>query len=83
LVDALGAARGVEYETQYLDPAEAAVEEEKARLAGNEEAEMMWSIRPLVASGFGIADGDRKELDNALFDFKPETMEETFKRLYG
>jgi hypothetical protein len=83
LVDALGAARGVKYETQYLDPAEAKEKEEQARLAGDEEVEMQCSIRPLIASGFGVADGEGKGLDNALFDFRPETVEETFKRVYG
>jgi hypothetical protein len=43
---------------------------------------MMWSIRPLIGSGFGIADGDGAKLDNDLFDFLPETLEETFKRVY-
>jgi hypothetical protein len=83
LVDALGAARGVKYETQYLDPEEAKKKEEQARLAGDEGAEMQWSIRPLIASGFGVADGEGKELDNALFDFTPESVDETFKRVYG
>lgn len=83
LVDALGAARGVKYETKYLDPAEAKEKEEQARLAGDEGAEVQWSIRPLIASGFGAADGEGKGLDNALFDFRRETVEETFKRVYG
>ena len=52
LVDALGAARGVKYETQYLDPTDAKEKEELARIAGDEEVEMQWSIRPLIASGF-------------------------------
>lgn len=82
LVDALGAARGVRYETSYLPAEEAAVKEEEARLAGDEVPEMMWSIRPLIASGFGVADGNGAKLDNDLFDFTPETLEETFKRVY-
>jgi hypothetical protein len=83
LVDALGAARRVKYETQYLDPTEVKEKEEQARLAGDEGAEMQCSIRPLIASRFGVADGEGKGLDNAIFDFKPETLEETFKRVYG
>ena len=82
LVDSLGIARGVKYKTQYLPPAEAAVKEEQARLVGDEHAEMMWSIKPLIASGFGVADGAGAKLDNGLFDFTPETMNETFKRMY-
>jgi hypothetical protein len=82
LVDALGTAKGVKYKVHYLPPAEAAVNEEQARLAGNELSEMMWSIRPLVASGFGVADGAGSMLDNGLFDFTPETIDETFRRVY-
>ena len=66
-----------------MDPAEAKEREEQARVEGDEEAEIMWSIRPLIASGFGVADGVGRELDNGLFDFRAETMEETFKRVYG
>jgi hypothetical protein len=83
LVDALGAAKGVNYETQYLDPKGAAAKQEEARLAGDEQGEMMWSIRPLIASGFGIADGNSAKVDNELFDFTPETLQETFKRIYA
>jgi hypothetical protein len=82
LVDALGAARGVRYERQDQDLAEAGLREEQARIAGDEEAEMMWSIRPLIASGFGVADGEGKGLDSGLFGFTPETAEETFQRMY-
>ena len=82
LVDTLSKARGRDYKVTYLDPAEAAEEQEQARLAGDELGEMMWSIRPLVASGYGVADGAGK-LDNGLFDFCPETAEETFQRVYA
>ena len=83
LVDALGKARGQAYTVTYLDPAGAAEKEEQARLAGDEElAEMMWSIRPLVASGYGVADGNGP-LDNDLFGFRPETVDETFRRVYA
>jgi hypothetical protein len=58
------------------------LKQEQARLAGDEEAEMMWSIRPLVASGFGVANGEGKELDDGLFGFRPETAEKTFQRVY-
>lgn len=83
LVDALGAAKGVKYETRYL-PVEEAVEIEKqARSDGDELGEVVWSIRPLVASGYGVADGvPGSKLDNELFDFTPETMEETLVRLF-
>jgi len=82
LVDALSKARGRDYKVTYLDPAETAEKQEQARLAGNELGEMMWSVRPLVASGYGVADGTGK-LDNDLFDFRPETAEEAFQRVYA
>lgn len=54
---------------------------EQARLEGNELSEMMWSIRPLVSRGYEVADGEGTALDNGLFDFTPETMDETFTRI--
>ena len=84
LVDTLGAAKGVKYSVHYRDPAEAAAEEERARLNGDALGELMWSIRPLIASGYGVADGAPESmLDIAQFDFEPESVEKTFKRLYG
>jgi hypothetical protein len=83
LVHALGKAKGVTYTTKYLPVEEAAVKEEQAKLEGDEIGEMMWSIRPLIASGFRAADGVlRSKLDNEQFDFTPETMVETFDRHY-
>ena len=83
-MNALGAAKGVKYDVKYLPPSEAAIKEEKARIEGDEASEMMWSIRPLIASGFGIADGAQgSKLNNDTFDFKPETMDETFRRVYA
>jgi hypothetical protein len=83
LVNALGAAKGVKYTTHYLPPEEAVTKEKQAKREGDELGEVMWSIRPLVASGFGVADGaPGSKLDNGLFDFVPETMEETLERLF-
>jgi hypothetical protein len=82
LVAALSQARGRDYKVTYLDPAGAAEKQEQARLADDELGEVMWSIRPLAASGYGVADGTG-ELDNGLFDFRPETVEETFQRVYA
>jgi hypothetical protein len=42
---------------------------------------MMWSIQPLAANGFGIADRHGTTLDNGLFEFTPETLEHTFKSI--
>ena len=85
LVAALGKARGTSYQATYLDPAVAAAKEDEARRGGDEVGEIMWSIRPLVASGFGVAvaDADGRGLDNRLFGFRPETVEETFRRVYA
>lgn len=82
-MDALGVARGVKYLARYVDPAEAAVKEEEARLDGDDAGEMAWSVRPLIASGFAVADPEGTKLDNALFDFTPETIAETLSRVYG
>jgi len=83
LVVALGKSKGVKNTTKYLLVEEAAVKEEKAKLAGDEIGEMMWSIRPLIASVFGVADGVLgSKLNNELFDFTPKTMVETFDRFY-
>lgn len=84
IVDALSAARGTKYTVQYRSLLEAAANEEEARMNGDEVGEMSWSIRPLLASGFGVADGGalNSTLDNELFDFTPESMEMTFARIY-
>ncbi|KAI5456649.1 hypothetical protein BGZ63DRAFT_517418 [Mariannaea sp. PMI_226] len=80
LIKDLGQAQGVEYQSSYLDPADAAVKQEEARKRGDEEAELMWSVKPLAASGNGIVPG---KLDNDRFSFRPESARETFQRIYG
>ena len=82
LVEALETARGAKYSVSFIDPAEAKAKQERARVAGDEVREMMHSIRPLLGSGYGVADG-AGELDNHRFDFKPEQPVETFRRLFG
>ena len=83
MVDALGVAKGVKYSTKYLPVEEAVAKEKELKEAGDELGEVMWSIRPLIASGYGVADGaPGSSLDNELFDFKPESMEEAFSRLF-
>ena len=66
----------------YLDSTETAENQERARLPGDKLGEMMWSLKLLVASGYGVADGAGK-LDNGLFDFRPKITEETFQRFYA
>ena len=80
LVDALGKAQGAEYTHEYLDPSEAKRNANEARRRGEELEEMMWSVKPLAASGFGRVPG---RVDNELFDFTPETALQTFQRVYG
>lgn len=80
LIDALGEAQGAKYSQEYLDPSEAKRKEIEARRRKEEVEEMMWSIKPLAASGFGRVPG---RVDNGLFSFKPETARQTFERVYG
>ncbi|KAF3070102.1 hypothetical protein Trihar35433_4056 [Trichoderma harzianum] len=79
-IDDLGEVQGAKYKCTYLDPAEAAAKQDEARKNGDEVAELMWSVKPLAASGNGIVPG---ELDNDKFSFRPESVKETFKRVYG
>jgi hypothetical protein len=80
LIDVLGEVEGQKYKTTYLPVDEALEKQKKARNAEDEEAEMGWSLRTLGASGYGIVPGP---LDNARFDFKPESVRETFERVFG
>ncbi len=80
LVAALEEARGRKYTVTYEDVAKA--KEEGARLSGDDVQEMMYSIKPLLTSGAGVADGTG-ELDNHLFQFEPEHPVQTFQRLFG
>ena len=51
----------------YLPAEEAATKEKQAKLNGDELGEVMWSFRPLIASGFGVADGAREV--SGMMDF--------------
>ncbi|RFU81047.1 isoflavone reductase family [Trichoderma arundinaceum] len=79
-IDDLGEVQGVKYQCEYLDPVEAAAKQEEARRSGDEVAELMWSVKPLAASGNGIVPG---QLDNDRFSFRPESVKDTFKRVYA
>ncbi|KAK7028630.1 NAD(P)-binding protein [Favolaschia claudopus] len=72
--------QGVNYDIKYLDPREAAENEEAARVAEDAEAEVYWSGKTLFATGVAYVPGP---LDNARFDFVPETVRETMQRLFG
>jgi hypothetical protein len=80
LIDLLGEIEGQKYSTTYLPVEEALAEQEKARKAEDEEAEMGWSLRTLGAGGNAIVPG---ALDNDRFDFKPESARQTFERVFG
>ncbi|KAJ7909919.1 hypothetical protein B0H13DRAFT_2489419 [Mycena leptocephala] len=80
LIGLLEEVQGVKYETTYLDPRDAAVKEEAARVAGDAEAEIFWSGITLQASGVVYVPGP---FDNARFSFTPETAKQTLQRLLG
>lgn len=81
LIAALESARNVSYRISWVNVEEAREKEEQARIAGDDATEMAYSIKTLLASGYGVADGVG-ELDNHLFDFRPETPRETFERVF-
>ncbi|KAJ6582861.1 hypothetical protein DFH09DRAFT_1029235 [Mycena vulgaris] len=70
--------QGVKYTVTFIDPKEAAKEQEKARQRGDEEAEIMWAGRTVGPSGKVTVP---LPLDNDKFAFKPETLKETMQRL--
>jgi hypothetical protein len=82
LIAALEEARGRKYEVEFVDVAEVLAKQEEARRAGDGLQEMMYSIKPLLASGYGVADGTGS-VDNNLFKFEPEQPVETFRRVFG
>jgi hypothetical protein len=82
LIAILQDVRGHKYEVTYLDPKEAIDKQEEARLRGDDDSEMMYSIKTLLASGFGVADG-AGELNNKQFDFKPEHPRATLRRVFA
>ncbi|KAF2121038.1 hypothetical protein BDV96DRAFT_641674 [Lophiotrema nucula] len=82
LIAILELARGKPYRVTYLDNEEAVAQQEDARMAGNDLQEMMASIRGLLASGYGVADGIGPT-DNHLFDASPEQPLQTFQRVFS
>lgn len=79
-IDDLGEVQGVKYKLTYLDPAEAAANQREAWIRGDEATELMWSVKPMAASGVAMVPG---QLDNDKFSFRPESVKDTMKRLYG
>lgn len=81
LIAALEVARGRKYHVTYIDIKEAQEKQEEARLIGDDLQEMMFSIKGLLTSGYGVADG-AGALNNQLFTFKPEQPLQTFQRVF-
>ena len=82
LIGELEKARGARYQVSWADAKEAKKLEEQARVNEEDWPEMMYSIKPLLASGCGVADGVGG-LDNPLFDFQPEEPRKTFERVFN
>jgi hypothetical protein len=82
LIGQLEEVRGTKYKIEWVDPEEAVRLEEDARVKGDDWGEMVYSIKRLLASGYGVADGVGK-LDNDKFDFEPEKPADSFKRVFG
>ena len=82
LIAALQEARGKEYTFEYVGTEVARAKQEEARINGDDLQEMMYSIKSLLASGFGVADGVG-DLDNCAFDIQPEQPEQTFRRVFN
>jgi hypothetical protein len=81
LIGELEKVRRVSYNITWADVNEAKKLEEQARVNEQDWPEMQYSIKTLLASGYGVADGVG-ELNNDLFDFTPETPRETFARVF-
>ena len=82
LIDGLQEARGREYKVKYVGTEAARAKQEEARVRGDDLHEMIYNIKGLLASGFGVADGVG-DLDNSMFDIQPEQPEETFRRIFN
>lgn len=80
LIETLEEVQGVKYTTTCF-PRDLAIEEEKkAFVAGDVNSQLVWSAKPLAASGYADLQGP---LDNDVFDFVAETPKETFQKLFG
>jgi len=76
LFEILSRVQNIPYEVRYTPLAKAKEIEEKYEREGNESMTQLMSLK------YGIGElGWLDKNDNSQFDFKPETVEETFKRL--
>ncbi|KAJ7664762.1 hypothetical protein B0H17DRAFT_951904 [Mycena rosella] len=72
--------QGVKYDIQYLNPKLAAEKQEAARAAGDSDGELFWSATATMANGYALLP---EPLDNAKFEFRPETAREVLVRMFG
>lgn len=80
LMDTLARVQGASYSYEFRDPAEMLEKQIEAWQQDDEDKEYQWALMTLAATGRAVV-GDK--LDNELFGFVPETVEETFVRLFA
>lgn len=80
LIDVLGEVEGSKYTCNFMPIAEAQAEEDTARQAENEEQVLHWSLRTLGGGGNALIGGSP---NNDKFGFTPESVRETFQRVYA
>ncbi|KAJ7735988.1 hypothetical protein B0H16DRAFT_1380270 [Mycena metata] len=78
LIALLEEVQGVKYQVTYLDPKEAAREQEAARQRGDEADELKWAARWQVGPSGLVTVAE--PLDNDKFEFTAETLKETMQR---
>ncbi|KAJ7662945.1 hypothetical protein B0H17DRAFT_1093020 [Mycena rosella] len=79
LIALLEEVQGAKYKVTFIDPKEAAKEQEAARQRGDEEAEILWAGKTIATAGRVTVPGP---LDNDKFGFTPETLKQTMQRLF-
>lgn len=80
LMDTLARVQGVSYSYEFRDPAEMLEKQIEAWQQDDEDKEYQWALMTLAATGRAQVG---EKLDNELFGFVPETVEETFARLFA
>ena len=80
LMDTLARVQGVSYSYEFRDPMEMLEKQIEAWQQDDEDKEYQWALMTLAATGRAQVG---EKLDNELFGFVPETVEETFVRLFA
>ncbi|KAJ7472616.1 hypothetical protein FB451DRAFT_1036136 [Mycena latifolia] len=78
LIALLEEVQGGKYKVRFIDPNEAAKQQEQARQRGDEDLELIWAGRTIAPAGKVTVPGP---LDNDKFGFVPETLKETMLRV--